>query len=426
MAGPCPVPGPDDPLVRGLLNSVDCNVQTVVQTGYASLFQPGGAFVSVLTVLMTVYVALVGYRLLLGRSPLNVTELALTTVKLGAVLALATQWETYETLVYHFLFFGPEQIADVILHGLRANGSVLDGNVYDGLQRAFTDLTAFSPAQPPGASSVVAPVGDAAAALGGATAAGAGQLSTLLSKAGFDSLLLLISAVVLLLSSLGVLLASKIVLALLLATGPIFIAMLLFETTQGVFQGWLRASLAFAFAPLATTLTLGLALTLLDPSLQQLEVSRTANSYTPGVAFAVAVLVSVFAGVSLGLVAAGGAIAAGFKPPRLRPATAGVNDASRALVVGPAEAAAQPRAARIASAAAAQARRDSATSVPAAALFAAGAGASAVDRRTSVTTIADRSGPLVPAVETRLGQQTRRAASPRTGRAGPRSDGALG
>ena len=68
MAGACPVPGPDDPLVRGLLGVVDCNVQTVVQTGYASLFQPGGAFVSVLSVLMTIYVALIGYRLLLGRA----------------------------------------------------------------------------------------------------------------------------------------------------------------------------------------------------------------------------------------------------------------------------------------------------------------------------------------------------------------------
>ena len=30
MAGACPVPGPDDPLVRGLLDVVDCNVQALV------------------------------------------------------------------------------------------------------------------------------------------------------------------------------------------------------------------------------------------------------------------------------------------------------------------------------------------------------------------------------------------------------------
>ena len=405
MAGACPVPGPDDPLVRGLLGSVDCNVQSLVQTGYASLFQPGGAFVSVLTVLMTVYVALVGFRLLLGRSPLSVSELALTTIKLVAVLALATQWGTYQTLVYRFLFYGPEQVADVILHGLRQNGTVLDGNVYDGLQRAFADLTAFSPAQPPGAPAA-APVAGAT----GAVAAGAGQLSTLLSKAGFDSLLLLGSAVVLLLSSLGVLLASKIVLGLLLATGPIFIALLLFEQTQGVFYGWLRASLGFAFAPLATTLTLGLALTLLDPSLQQLELSQSTNTYIPGVAFAIATLVAVFALVSLGMVAAGGVVAAGFRSGRPRSGAAG---------------------ARVASAASAQARRDAAVLAPAAALLAIGGGtgaaaAAGVDRRTSVTTVTNRAAPLQPAVEVRLGQQSRRNTSPRVGRAGPRSEGARG
>ena len=416
MAGACPVPGPDDPLVRGLLGVVDCNVQTVVQTGYATLFQPGGAFVSVLTVLMTLYVALVGYRLLLGRSPLTVTDLALTTVKLGAVLALATQWGTYQSLVYRTLFFGPEQIADVILHGLRANGSVVGGNVYDGLQRAFTDMTAFSPAMPPGAPAVVAP---ATAALG-PNAAGAGQIASLLSKAGFDSLLLLGSAVILLLSSLGVLLASKIVLALLLAFGPIFIALLLFESTQGLFQGWLRATLGFAFAPLATTLTLGLALTLLDPSLQQLETMRADSTYLPGVAFAVAVLVMVFAGVSLGLVVAGGAIAAGFRPPR-RPGALAANSAAQTLVVGPAEMAAQPRAVRIASAASAQARRDQAMFAASPGLLAAAVGGG-VDRRISVTTTSDRAAPPPTPVDSRLGQQSRRNSSPRLGRSGPRSD----
>ncbi len=415
MAGACPVPGPDDPLVRGLLGVVDCNVQSIVQTGYGALFQPGGAFVEVLTVLMTIYVALIGFRLLLGRAPLNVGDLALTAVKLGAVLALATQWETYQTLVYHLLFYGPEQIAGVILHDLRGNGSVVGDNVFDGLQRAFTDMTAFSPATPAGAPAVVAPVAGALAP----NVAGAGQLPALLSKSGFDSLLLLGSAVVLLLSSLGVLLASKIVLAILLALGPIFIATLLFESTQGIFQGWLKASLAFAFAPLAVTLTLGLALTLLDPSLQQLETMRSDSIYLPGVAFAVTVLVCVFAGVSFGLAAAGGVIAAGFKPPRLR-GTPGANSASQSLVVGPAEMAAQPRAVRIASAAAAQARRDAAVAPPSAGMLAAAVGAGA-DRRTTVTTLADRAATMQTPVDVRLGQQSRRSSSPRTGRSGPRS-----
>ncbi len=390
----------------------------MVQTGYASLFQPSGAFATVLTVLMTLYVALIGYRLLLGRSQLNIGELTLTAVKLGAVVALTTQWGLYQSLVYRFLFFGPEQIANVILHGLRQNGSVVGGDVFDGLQRAFVDLTSFSPAAPPGALTG-APAGNAVAA-GGLTAAGAGQLSTLLSKAGFDSLLLLGSACILLLSSLGVLLASKIVLGLLLATGPIFIALLLFESTQGVFAGWLRASLAFAFAPLAVTLLLGLALTLLDPSLQQIETMRSDNTYLPGVAFAVAVLVTVFAGVAMGMIMAGGMIAAGFNPWRGRVGGSSAPSPAAAIVVSATEAAAiQPRAARIASAMVAQERRD-ATLFARTPLAAASVAEASVDRRTTIATTSDRMQ-REPALDSRLGQQPRRNASPRAARNGIRS-----
>lgn len=410
----CPAPSPDDPLVRGLLGSVDCNVQTVVQTGYATLFQPGGAFTTVLTVLMTVYVALIGYRLLLGRSQLNISELTLTAVKLGAVVALTTQWGLYQSLVYRFLFFGPEQIANVILHGLRTNGSVAGGDVFDGLQRAFTDLTSFSPATPPGSQALAPTVA------GGPVAAGAGQLSTLLSKSGFDSLLLLGSAVILLLSSLGVLLASKIVLGLLLATGPVFIALLLFESTQGVFEGWLRASLAFAFAPLTVTLLLGLALTLLDPSLQQIETMRSDNTYLPGVAFAVAVLVIVFAGVAIGMIVAGGMIAAGFRPWRGRIAQPALAGAGAAVTVSAAEAAIQPRAARVASAMVAQERRDATLFARDPSIAAAATAGSTTDRRTTVTTTTQQAS-REPALDSRLGQQPRRSASPRTMRSGTRS-----
>jgi type IV secretion system protein VirB6 len=409
MAGACPAPSPDDPLVRSLLGTVDCNVQDLVQTGYATLFQPSGVFVTALTAVLTLYVALFGYRLMLGRAGLNVGDLALTAVKLGAVLALATQWGAYQALVYHTLFFAPQQLADLMLHGLRAHGSAIDGNVFDGLQRAFTDLTSFSPAQPPGAPPPAAATGPNGAPTGG------GVLSTLLSKAGFDSMLMLIAAVILLLSSLGVLLACKVVLGLLLAAGPIFIALLLFDSTRGLFEGWLRASLGFAFAPLAVTLLLGLALNLLEPSLQQIETMREVNSYTPGVAFGVMVLVVVFAGISMSTAAACGVIAGGFKLPRSGRRLEGApTPAPTATAVLLADRASQPRATRTAAAMAAQERRD-------AAVFAQHAAASTVDggadRRTALAFGPTTRGAPEPTAEVRLGQ-SRRSARPRAARSG--------
>jgi type IV secretion system protein VirB6 len=409
MDGACPTYNPDDPLVRSLLGVVDCNLQTLIQTGYAALFQPTGLLGGLLTSALVIYVALIGYQLLLGRSQLSISNFALSAVKLGAVVALATQWGAYQRLVYHVLFFGPEQLANLMARPLW-HGTWADGGVFDGLQRAFSDLTSFSPATPPGAPATATP----ATGAGNLMAAGAGQLSTLLSKAGFDSLLLLGSAVLLLISTLGVLLASKIVLALLLALGPIFIAMMLFETTQGIFEGWLRAALAFAFAPLAVTLLLGVGLTLLEPSLEQIETMSAAGRYIPGVAFGVAVLVIVLAGVSIGLVAAGGMIAAGFKirrsdrapdTPRVSSNTLWSADVSQN----------QTRAARTASAVMAQARRDAVTTPSAntQSVFS--------ERRMTIT------ANIPPATRTsspeaRLGPMARRNTRPRLARSGPRAD----
>jgi type IV secretion system protein VirB6 len=414
MAGVCPAPGPDDPLVRSLLGVVDCNVQNLVQTGYGAIFASSGVFASVLTVLLTLYVALIGYQLLLGRSQLNITDFAMTAVKLGAVVALATQWGTYQTVVYQALFFGPQQIANVLLHAFRANGAGFTGDVFDGLQRAFTDLTAFSPATPPGAAAAAA----APPSANGQMAAGAGQLSTLLNKGGFDSLLLLASAVILLISSLGVLLAAKIILGILLALGPIFIAMLLFDTTRGIFEGWLRTSVAFAFAPIIVTLMLGVALTLLEPWLEQVETMRDSNTYIPGVAFGVLILVMVFAGVAMGMVGAAAGIAGGFKLPRAR--TRAAQGAGAVTTTNAArEAAIQPRAERVAASIAAQSQRDATLYASAAAAAASGA---AGDRRTTVsTTMTQSSAVAQTAVESRLGQGPRRNASPRLVRSGARS-----
>jgi type IV secretion system protein VirB6 len=52
------------------------------------------------------------------------------------------------------------------------------------------------------------------------------------------------------LSTAGLMLVLKIVLAVLLALGPLFIVFALFDGTRGLFEGWLKTAAAFALAPL--------------------------------------------------------------------------------------------------------------------------------------------------------------------------------
>ncbi len=199
-------------------------------------------------------------------------------------------------------------------------------------------------------------------------------------------------------------------LGLLLALGPLFIALMLFDSTRGLFEGWLRASLGFALAPLTATLALSLALAMLAPSLRQLEALRDFNTPAPGVAFGVLVLAIVFAAVAAGLLIAGGIIAGGFRLPALTLAARGETQAAAAPHR---EAPVLPRAARTAAAIAAQDRRASTGATYAASSFA--------DRRTTLAPAASAPGPEPGAADGRLGQAPRRHAGPRATRTGARS-----
>ena len=405
MGPGCPIPGPEDPVVPSLLAVVDCNVQGLVRAGYGSLFASSGPFSILLTSLLTIFVAVIGYRLLLGRSQLRITDLALTLVKLGVVLALATRWEAYQTVVYDFLFQGPAQLAGAMLNAVMPEGSVFRGDVFGGLQRALDAMGVFATGYSRQVPTTTSPL------LGGPS---------------FGAMALTLSSGVLLLSSLGVLLASKIVLGLLLAVGPIFITLLLFDSTRGLFEGWLRACIAFAFAPLAATLLLGVALTMLEPPLVQMAELRAQNAYPLGPVYSVLTLVLVFAGVSAGTLIAGGMIATGLRLPRGREADAAPGAGAEAARAEP-EVLTQSRAVRIAAAASAMERRESVliTGGAGAAGGAGGRGASesgGFDRRSVLTTTTtnERGAPSA-APETRLGQAPRRNARPRPQRAGARS-----
>jgi type IV secretion system protein VirB6 len=371
MAGSCPAPNPDDPLVRSLLGVVDCNVRTLVHTGYMALFQPGSEISGLLTALLTLYVAAMGYRLLLGQTQLRVSDFALNLVKLGMVIALATQWDSYQTIVYDALFLGPQQLADLIAVSVRPDSALIQGDVFDGLQTAFDQLSGFG---------------------AGYAAHSPPSASPMLGGAGFAAVLLTASASILLLSTLGVLLIAKIGLGLLLAVGPLFIALLLFENTRGVFEGWLRACLAFAFAPFAVTVLLGVALTMLEPTLTQMAELQKQQIFTLAPAYSVMILVLVFAGVSAGALIAGGVVALGFRLPGRTQAAAASTAAASTPGAGPVVLG-QTRAGRVAAAAA------------------------ALERRTTVAAPSERASRDTADI-VRLGQQSnqRRIAGPRVAR----------
>ena len=221
--------------IAAMLRTVDCHTNLLVGQGYARLFGTGGVFGAVLTAALTIYIALLAYRLLMGRTSLSLTTITPRVLAMGLVLTFATSWPAYQTMVFDLLTRGPEQIAGVLAG---SPGGATQGFV-QRLDVVFGQLM------------------DTAMREAGSAPKGPGALNpiTLLSY----------SAMILLLGTIGVLVVAKTILAILLAIGPLFILMALYGGTRGLFEGWLRTSVLFAIAPMLTILVGSAAIAMLAP-----------------------------------------------------------------------------------------------------------------------------------------------------------------
>jgi type IV secretion system protein VirB6 len=139
--------------------------------------------------------------------------------------------------------------------------------------------------------------------------------SALQGGPAFGATALWISAITLLVSTLGLLILAKLMLGLLLAIGPLFVGLLLFDTTKGFFEGWLRTALGFALVPLATVVFMAGLLASLEPSLASLAIARAENRYALEPILTVLVIVLVFTAVFGSVIGLCTRLVAGFRLP---------------------------------------------------------------------------------------------------------------
>lgn len=405
----CSAFSPDGGFVSGVLGYVDCQAQAIGGGGYQALATPGSTLSVVLTGLLTLFVALFGYRLLFGHTP-GVRDGVLALVKVGIVLALATSWAAYRTLVYDVALRGPAELAGDIGRpaGLPGAGGGLVWRLdnADRLILALTDLgegealqNAAQPAPPPyltpgPATGVPAPTAQAATHVppSAGWAFGGARLLYLAGAAGALAALRLIAGV-------------------LLALGPFFFAFLLFDGTRGLFEGWLRVLAGTALGALGTAVALGVELAFLEPRLAYLISLRTAGYATPGAAIELMVVTLVFTLALAAMLVAAARVAYGFRLPAAWRILPGQSVAlprseearfafSRELAPAGAD---RSRATAIADAVAATQRREAG---PIVAAPLAGAGAAAASERSAPRPAAGRDEPPPPPLP--LGQSVRR------------------
>jgi type IV secretion system protein VirB6 len=233
----CPaLPVGDDATLSATLTAIDCQLNAGVAGAYGRLFASGGALSLALTSVLTIYIAILAFGLLTGRTRLTLHALAPKAVAICLVLTFATSWQAYHVVIHALLSGGPDQIAAIML-GARdgathAFASRVDG-LFNSVLEASRAVANASQGEAPNAQNATA--------------------------------LMWFSGLELLLSTVGLLVASRILLAILLAVGPVFIVLALFSNTRGLFEAWLRTTLAFALAPMLIVLGGGAVLAALEP-----------------------------------------------------------------------------------------------------------------------------------------------------------------
>jgi type IV secretion system protein VirB6 len=206
--------------VSSALTAVDCIASGVSEQAFNRLFGTEGQLAFALTILLGLYVGFFGISLMLGRANLSVRALLPKMMTLGLVLTFATSFVAFSSVFYNIFIGGPDQIAGILTGTQGESATVVFAQKLDvvflAIQKASGDTKDISAFSPPG--------------------------------------MMWIGAMLLLLGTVGLLVTARIALALLLAVGPIFVVLALFEGTRGLFTGWLKGLVMMALAPLFAVL----------------------------------------------------------------------------------------------------------------------------------------------------------------------------
>lgn len=267
----CPTIHSGERFLATSLAQIDCQAKTIGSFGYGALADPGSTTSLALTGLLTLFVALFGMRMLLGR---NVTghDLVSDVLRVAIVLTLATSWPAWRIIGYDLVINGPAQIANAIGQATGLPGS--NGDLAERLQRVDDGLSALN-------------------------YYGSGRLGV----AGGDWFQLGFARSAFLTGTLGSLALVRLVAGILLAIAPLIAGLMLFGVTRSIFIGWARGLVMTFLASITLALILGAQLALLEPWLQDALARRLSDQKILDAPVEILVVTLAFALVCFGALA---------------------------------------------------------------------------------------------------------------------------
>ena len=236
--------------VAAALRGVDCIAGEASAAAFGRLFAPGGSLGMVLTLVLTLFIALFAFALLTGRTNIGIRNLVPRMMTLGLVLTFATSWIAYQSVVWNLAVATPDYLAGV-LTGTQGSATEVFAQKIDVVFLAIQEASA-----------------------------GAQDISTF-SPEG----MMWFGAMLFMLGTVGLLVTTKIALGVLVALGPLFVVMALFNGTRGLFTGWIKGLTMCALAPLFAVLGGSVMLELAVPILSALTATPGQVDPQAGMAF---------------------------------------------------------------------------------------------------------------------------------------------
>ena len=262
MTVACALPDGDIGVALRLSSYLQCQAQALGENGFQAL--AGGPMVAgMLSGLVTIFIALIGYRSILGDAP-DLRDGIGWAIRLGMVLTLATGWPAFQTLIYRVAVDAPQELAAVLLPASSLPKDDLDTRIqqaYDTIRLGST-ATITSPAQP---------TPDQAIDQLQTQTPGISLPPRTPSYGPLGQTALPQTASWFVVSTLGVIGALQLAAGFLLAIGPLAIMALLFDATLGLFVGWIRGLAGAALALLGATIVTALDLFLVEGELTHLQ-----------------------------------------------------------------------------------------------------------------------------------------------------------
>ena len=273
MASSCTL----DPALGAVLrlsNYLDCEGRVLGENGFQAVVG-GRGWAGLLSAVVTIFIALIGYRIMLGRLP-SIADGVGWAVRLGIVVTFVTGSAAFQAAIYHASVDTPGELTSAILPAAGLSADDLGARLQDAYDRLRLGAFGNGPlaaAAPQAASQT--PVFNAVL----------GQQSAIPEKVGalpkpltFGVFPLPQTAMLFAMSTAGVSGGLHIAAGVLLAVAPLAFLSLLFEATSGLFSGWARALVGVSLGLIASTVAAAITLAAIDAEAAHVDAGRLAHA----------------------------------------------------------------------------------------------------------------------------------------------------